>query len=133
MHKPDITEDVARKYFRSGARALENTDGLAGTGAEPDSDHRRGACPFAIPAKLHTLALESGGITDAGIPHLKLLKNLRVLSLDLTSVADAGVAELKELPKLSALTIAFPGISRAGLAHLDKITNLKQVELGERK
>ena len=35
-------------------------------------------------------------ISDAGLEHLKGLKNLKVLRLDRTKVTDAGVAELKK-------------------------------------
>jgi hypothetical protein len=53
---------------------------------------------------LHILILEGPKVTDASLPHLKRLKQLRTINLRNTKVTDKGKLELQnELPNLRGL------------------------------
>jgi hypothetical protein len=76
---------------------------------------------------LKTLSLGSSQVTDAGLPHLRDLKDLRKLSLYGTQVTDAGLARLRDFPNLGFLNLGNTRVTDAGLAHLagcGKLTTL---------
>ena len=55
-------------------------------------------------SELHDLTLGGSQITDAGLMHLKGLRNLKHLTLVHTSVTAAGVQELKKaLPDVKVI------------------------------
>jgi hypothetical protein len=104
---PDYLHDVTRV-------TTGNHDGLAG---------------FAGPVSLQRLDPHGTSITDSGLAHLKVLKNLRHLALDNTSVEGAGLTQLADLHKLDILSLDGTQISDAALVHLKSLTNLKELHL----
>src|SRR5262249_39671451 len=64
------------------------------------------------------------GITDAGLTHLKDLKQLRDIDLQTKSVGDAGMAHLRDLTELRTLALDGTQVGDAGLAHLQGLTQL---------
>jgi internalin A len=73
--------------------------------------------------------LFAGAVGDAGLAHLKELKNLTDLHLDYTKITDAGLAHLKGLNKLSSLDLASTQVTDAGLTNLKGLTNLSTLNL----
>jgi Leucine-rich repeat (LRR) protein len=69
-------------------------------------------------------------LTDAGLAHLKVCKNLTHLNLDGTRVSDAGLAHFKDYKNLAYLEIGNTRVSDAGLAHLKECKNLNSLSLG---
>jgi len=70
---------------------------------------------------LETLKLWPSGtaaLTDAGIPPLATLPNLKQLTVELSVLSYAGLAKLKDAPKLVNLTLKDVAISDADLAKL---------------
>jgi len=81
--------------------------------------------------------------TDADLPHLKALPNLRRLDLHSHSedyagfnqvqVTNAGLVHLNGLTKLEELTILGTNVTDAGLAHLTGLNRLKSLNAGYTK
>jgi hypothetical protein len=80
------------------------------------------------------------GVTDAGVAHLRGLKDLRWLRLyredypeawgpNLPRVTDAGLAHLEGLTGLEHLDLMGQAVTDAGLAHLKGLTGLQQLLL----
>ena len=87
-----------------------------------------------LAANLADLNLGETTITDAGLVHLKPLKNLTRLDLHGTKVSDAGLVNLKEMTKLHSLNLyGSTGITDAGLEHLKGLTNLRRLYLWQTK
>jgi predicted nucleic acid-binding protein len=80
-------------------------------------------------ADVRELYLQSRGVTDAGLAHLRGLVKLTTLYLDGTSVTDAGLAYLAGLVGLRTLNLARTAITDAGLAHLRGLTGLRKLVL----
>jgi Leucine-rich repeat (LRR) protein len=70
-------------------------------------------------------------ITDAGLAHLRNLKDLEVLELnDALRITDAGLANLAGLAELRELSLVFNrNITDAGLKHLGKLKKLRRLQL----
>lgn len=78
---------------------------------------------------VHTLWLSSSRITDAGLAHLKEIRDLQGLTLNHTEVTDAGLIHLKAVTHLKELFISDTHITDAGLAHLEGLSELQKVDL----
>ena len=63
---------------------------------------------------LSSLWLDDCPITDAGLAHLKNLKDLTSLNLSRTPITDEGMVHLAEVGKLSFLSLGGPNITSAG-------------------
>ena len=82
--------------------------------------------------KLTKLHLEKTGIGDAGLAHLKEMKDLEYLNLYATSVTDKGLKHLAGLTKLKNVYVWQSKVTEAGMKELEKqIPGLKVV--GESK
>jgi hypothetical protein len=68
-------------------------------------------------------------VTDAGLKHLKELKELRSLDLSGTQVRDAGLKELKELKELRSLDLSDTEVRDAGLKELKELKELRKLNL----
>ena len=77
----------------------------------------------------HTLLLRGSQVTDVGLVHLKGLTQLRELDLFGTQVTDAGLVHLKELTQLQQLAMTGPGVTDAGLVHLKGLSQLQGLGL----
>jgi hypothetical protein len=76
------------------------------------------------------LGLSETGVRDAGLAHLKGLRNLRSLHLDRNKdVTEVGVAHLQGLTQLLYLDLSETGVRDAGLAHLKGLRNLRWLKL----
>ncbi len=65
-------------------------------------------------------------VTDAGLEHLKGLRQLQRLGLSGTQVSDAGLERLKGLTQLLGLSFYnSTQVSDAGLAYLNRLTQLQ--------
>jgi hypothetical protein len=73
---------------------------------------------------LTALWLANSQATDAGLTHVKGIKNLENLNLGGSKVTDAGLAVLAGLPNLRSLSLG-RGFTDAALVH---VANLKQLE-----
>ncbi|MCH8043482.1 MAG: hypothetical protein IID44_07165 [Planctomycetes bacterium] len=62
--------------------------------------------------------------TDAGLMHVKEMKNLRHLNLRHTNCTESGLENLKGLSKLSNLDLHNTNVTDAGLEHLRGLTKL---------
>lgn len=69
------------------------------------------------------------GITDAGLVHLKGLTALEELDLSNTSISDDGLAHLKGLKELRSLNLSQTNITNAGLVYLKSLKNLRELEI----
>lgn len=68
-------------------------------------------------------------VTDAGIVHLKKLKNLRVLSLDGTLVSNNCLEHVEHLKQIEQLELGGTRITDEGLQHLSALPKLKYLSL----
>ncbi len=75
------------------------------------------------------LNLGRSAITDAGMVHIKTLKNLSKLHLEKTAVTDDGLAHLSELERLTYLNLYGTQVSDNGLEHLKSLPNLSALYL----
>ena len=69
-------------------------------------------------------------VTDAGLEHLKGLKQLRALYLWDTHITDAGLKHLKGFKQLQALYLNSTQVTDAGLEHLKGLKQLTILDLG---
>jgi hypothetical protein len=72
-------------------------------------------------------------ITDAGLAHLKRLRNLRQLRLECPKISPAGLAHLGGLKDLDTLYVATMPVTDAGLDHLKALTKLQRLDLRQTK
>lgn len=80
----------------------------------------------AAPFSLTVVSLSANKqVTDAGLEHLKGLKNLTYLSLLGTPVTDVGLEHLKGLTSLTYLNLYNTRVGNAGLENLKSLTNLR--------
>jgi len=61
-----------------------------------------------------------GGVTNAGLVHLKELKNLRTLGLGFTTITDARIEHLKVLKNLESRIVS-KQITKEVIVHLEKV------------
>ncbi|MDP7016251.1 MAG: hypothetical protein QGG36_10650, partial [Pirellulaceae bacterium] len=80
-----------------------------------------------------TLVLSSTNFTDAGMPHLARLQNLKRLYLYGTRITDQGLRELASLTQLRELNLSQTSISDDGLQYISSFTNLQTLSLGDTK
>jgi Leucine-rich repeat (LRR) protein len=70
-------------------------------------------------------------VTDAGIAHIRNLKNLSRLHLERTRITDVGLSSLSGLTELVYLNLYGTTVTDAGLDHLHPLKKLKQLYLSE--
>src|SRR4030095_1464603 len=81
---------------------------------------------------LRVLHLEKTPMTDAMLANLKGLKNLTYLNLYGTQITDAGLPQLKELTNLKSLYVFETKVTDAGIAALkEALPNVRVVKGGE--
>lgn len=134
------SQDVVQVQFaRLGKDAkdadLELLDGLesalvwldlSGTGVSDDGLKR-----LARFTALRRLRLDRTTISDAGLKHLRALKQLAYLNLVGTEVTNDGIAELEALPALRQLYLWQTRVSAAGVEGLKAANRELTVELGD--
>jgi hypothetical protein len=76
------------------------------------------------------LALGGTRVTDAGLAHVKPLKNLEWIDLYKTQVTDAGLEQLQDLPSLKQIDLSGTRITDAGLKHVARLSELQKLMLG---
>jgi hypothetical protein len=79
--------------------------------------------------QLRTLVLDGSSVTDAGLANLEGLTTLRWLALNKTHITDAGLVHLKGLIQLEDLELAHTPVTDAGLPHLKALTHLRSLGL----
>jgi hypothetical protein len=67
--------------------------------------------------------------TDAGVAHLKGLRNLRDLAVDKSQLTDESLRHLSQLPRIEHLTLTGRRFSDKGLTYLRKAAHLKTLQL----
>jgi hypothetical protein len=82
-------------------------------------------------SQLQTLRLINIPISDAGLVHLRSLKQLQALLLLGTGnrITDAGLANIESLTQMTQLYLDGTGITDAGLEHIKRLKNLKIISL----
>ena len=83
--------------------------------------------------QVRMLVLDSANVTDAGLANLEGLTTLHSLSLNKTQVTDVGLVHLKGLVHLEDLQLASTPVTDAGLVHLKGLTKLRGLNLGGTK
>jgi len=78
---------------------------------------------------LQELHLDGTAITDAGLDLLADLQGLQILDLKDTKITDSGLARLRPLQRLKGLYLTRTQISDAGLAHLGTLLELQTLIL----
>jgi len=80
---------------------------------------------------LAVLHLDGTRITDAGLFHLRNITSLRDLSLRYCEhLSDAGIGHLKDLRNLDRLWLYATPISNDGLTHIKELKNLTSLDVG---
>jgi hypothetical protein len=74
-----------------------------------------------------------GGITDAGLAHIRGLSRLRTVDLLEAKVTDAGMKYLAGLKQLRSLVLIGSPITDAGLVDLGRLSCLQTLDLSESK
>jgi len=80
--------------------------------------------PISHLTGLGILTLNSTGMTDEGLEHLRALRSLRGLELTESSISSRGLAVLKDLPTLVYLDL-YTGVTDAGLRQVAQLSNLR--------
>ncbi len=75
--------------------------------------------------------LQGSKVSDAGLAHLKDLRQVRFLFLDGTNVTDAGLANLEGLTSLRWLALSKTRVTDAGLVHLRGLVHLEVLQLND--
>lgn len=84
---------------------------------------------FARWKQLEVLELSNAtNVTDAGMAHLRGMKNLRVLALGDLEIDD-GVKYLRELPQLESLALEYGHLTDVGLGHLTDHPSLTYIDV----
>ena len=91
---------------------------------------RLGRAGFVL-QRVWILQLANTQVTDAGLVHLKDLRELQFLSLDDTKVTDAGLVHVKDLQGLERLYLVNTQVTDAGLVHLKNLKGLRWLALNE--
>lgn len=78
------------------------------------------------------LNLANTGVTDAGLKEIVGL-NLKKLHLEKTGVGDAGLMHLKDMKDLEYLNLYATSVTDAGLKHLEGLSNLKKLYVWQSK
>lgn len=68
-------------------------------------------------------------LTDAAMPHLRSMTNLRVLQLNQTQIGDDGLQHLHDLVNLTDLDLSGTGATDRGLNYLHGLTKLESLRL----
>jgi hypothetical protein len=84
--------------------------------------------PLSHLTGLGILSLQSSGITDKGLEHLRPLRSLRGLELTQASIGSRGLAVLKDLPALKYLELN-TGVTDAGLKQIAQVSNLRWLNI----
>jgi hypothetical protein len=92
------------------------------------TDDHLGILAAAFPELRH-LDLRKTKVTDAGVAHLKALKNLQFLNLFRTPLTDAGLASIRELTQLETLLIGGTKVTSEGLAALESFGALRKLSV----
>ncbi len=77
------------------------------------------------------LGLNNTPVTDAAMPELARLQELRLLNLHNTKITDDGVALIAKSKQIRLLKLSRSQVTDAGVAHLTEMPSLKMVYLGE--
>ena len=77
---------------------------------------------------LQILSLQSAGVTDEGLEHLRPLRSLRALELTQFSLGTRALSVLKDLPALEYLDLN-TGITDTGLKQVAQVSSLKWLRL----
>ena len=88
--------------------------------------------PIGNLTDLRILTLNSTGITDKGLEHLRPLRSLRALELTQSSIGNQGLAVLKDLPALEYLSLN-TGVTDAGLKQVAQVSSLRWLRLADGK
>ncbi|MBA7637325.1 hypothetical protein ES703_44968 [subsurface metagenome] len=88
--------------------------------------------PISHLTGLGILSLQSSGITDKGLEHLRPLRSLRGLELTQASISNRGLAVLKALPALEYLSLN-TGVTDAGLRQMAQLSNLRWLSIADGK
>ena len=99
------------------------TDMYLRTGADP-----RIFEPLSRLTGLGILSLNSTGITDEGLEHLRPLRSLKALELTQASIGSRGLAVLMDLPALEYLSLN-TGVTDAGLRQVAQLSNLRWLRI----
>jgi RNA polymerase sigma factor (sigma-70 family) len=75
------------------------------------------------------LEVPTGKVTNAGLKHLKGMKQLTQLGVTSWHVTDAGLENLKDLGRLKWLQLGSPDITDKGLVQLKGLTELETLDL----
>ncbi|MGD2095345.1 MAG: hypothetical protein PVH77_10095 [Phycisphaerales bacterium] len=128
------TADRTRKdpYDLSGLSKLEPND-LFWLSVSTETYQRTGAGPQIFEpisrlTGLRMLSLNSTGITDEGIEHLRPLRSLRGLELWQASIGSRDLTVLKDLPALEYLQLN-TGLTDAGLKQVAQLPNLRRLSI----
>ena len=97
------------------------------TGADPGIFE-----PISHLTGLQILSLQSAGITDEGLEHLRPLRSLRGLELTQASISNRGLAVLMDLPALEYLSLN-TGVTDAGLRQVAQLSNLRWLSIADGK
>jgi internalin A len=78
---------------------------------------------------LQRVTFNQTGITGRGLVHLKGMNRLEIVFIDGNDLTDDGLAHLTGMTTLKHLNLRSPGITDAGLVHLDGLVNLEGIQL----
>lgn len=82
--------------------------------------------------KMTNLNLQSTGVTDEGLAGIKDLTQLKSLMLP-EKISDAGLVHVKNLKDLESLNVYHSTVTDAGLVHFEGLTRLRDLDVGETK
>jgi len=88
--------------------------------------------PLSRLTGLQILSLQSAGITNEGLEHLRPLRSLRGLELTQASISNRGLAVLMDLPALEYLSLN-TGVTDAGLRQVAQLSNLRWLSIADGK
>jgi len=138
----EVTPASDQSATKEGAETESKPAPAHGLTAEPNADQAKAIAEIKKLGGKFTVDEKSPGrpvisvdlhhtkLTDAGLEHLKGLRQLLILDLGGTKVTNAGLATIKGLTQLGALDLGATQVSDVGLEHLKGLTQLQFLLLG---
>ena len=135
---PPADPTALKKLREAGALALPVAEGtnllsVSFRGLGPRTSDAQLALLRPLAVQVMELNLARAKITETGLGHLAVLKNLETLHLERSDVGDAGLSQLATLTELRYLNLYGTAVTDAGLKYLAGLKKLRKLYLWKTK
>jgi hypothetical protein len=121
---------LGRSSWLNADSSAKYSDAIAiflSRGAPPTGDVDMKFLPLF--PELEQLALQSSGVTDAGMTFVEPLKNLKLVNFTSTTIGDAGLVHLQKTTSLEYIELSNTAITDWGLIYLKQMSKLEELRI----